>query len=629
MIKTTVGQYLVNDALPAPIRDYNRIYDQKGLDSVLDTLAREYPDQYRNVTKKLSDIGGEVAYRQGGLTFGLEHLLRPAGAEALAKSIDQKAQKIFLDPTLKPAQRKKAIIDLLDSHHDKMHEASYGQALKDRNPLAIQASMGFRGNKSSINSMIGADLLYVDSKGNKIPFPITKSYSQGLSPMQFLASTYGGRSGVISTKLATAEAGALNKQLTQSAHQVMVSRDDEEGDWHKGDTPRGLPVATNDNANVGTLLAHDTAGYKRNTVLTPKILRDLQDRGEDQILVRSPLVGGTPDGGVHARDLGIRNKRGLNPAGSFIGIETGQGIGEPLTQLQLSAKHSGGVTGSAKIGGFKLIESLANPPKQMPYGAAHAQADGSVERIEENPAGGKDVWVGGKKHYVPSQMPLVVKPGDSVEAGDVLSEGVPNPRDVVAHKGIGEGRRYLMRTLHDAYRENGISSKALRRNLEPVVRGLVDHVVMTDFWNDHAPDDVVKYSHIENNWTPRPGYANKSPRASVGKYLEAPVLHHTVGTQIKPSMVPELERFKVGSMLVHDEPPPFKPNLLRATENLQHDDDWQTRLGGQYLQRGLLDATHRGLSSSPTGSSFIPSLIRGDDITSSLNKQPKPFGKMP
>lgn len=1014
MIKTTVGQFLVNEALPAPMRDYNRVYDQKGLDSVLDTLAREYPDKYREVTKKLSDIGGEVAYRQGGLTFGAEHLLRPAGADSLAKSINQKAQKIYLDPSLTPAKRKKAIIDLVRSSQDQMTEASYGQALKDKNPLAIQAAMGFRGNKSSISGMLGAPMLYNDYKGDEIAFPITRSFSQGLSPMQFLASTYGGRKGVLATKMAVAEAGALNKQITQAAHQVMVDRDDEEGDWHKGTTPRGLPVATKDNANIGALLAHDTAGYKKNTVLTPKILRDLQEKGADQILVRSPLVGGTETGGVHARDLGIRNKRGLSPAGTFVGIETGQGVGEPLTQLTLclaegtlvrmadwsvkpieeikagdlvmgsdsfgnvsptrvvntydnglkecvttrfrvgltqemisltstldhkvlgitrywgrkktkvvegvqpvgkkclkfaalmpaaitnsygrqepfalllglllgdgcytrsvnsvhlscydplliddiqgklftiglrasklkhhkgyyqiaqlqdverardpvsgrligmggavnpikkelisrgmygkyahektipedvwqwdqssvaeliagyfatdgsvygvtdssgklgvyvdfgstslqmlntlrqllsvrfgifasppkespagkngrkrslwsvaisrkkevkrffesiplygvkrrtfenllrqkadfdgkdwswffrhsqvpaglvptydievdnqdhlfqlanglivsnSTKHSGGVAGASKVGGFQLIESLANPPKNMPYGAAHAQTDGRVDRITENPAGGKDVWVNNQKHYVPSQMPLKVKPGDEVEAGDVLSEGVPNPRDIVAHKGIGEGRRYLMRTLYDAYRENRVGAKALRRNLEPVVRGLVDHVVMTDFWNQHAPEDIVRYSHIEHNWTPRQGYMNKSPRQAVGKYLEAPVLHHTIGTQVKSSMVPEMERFGVGQVMVHDEPPPFKPNLLRATDNLRHDPDWQVRLGGQYLERGLLDAAHRGLASSTTGTSFIPPLIRGDDLSSSLNKQPKPFGK--
>jgi hypothetical protein len=280
------------------------------------------------------------------------------------------------------------------------------------------------------------------------------------------------------------------------------------------------------------------------------------------------------------------------------------------------------LAGAAKIGGFKLIESLANPPKNMPGGAVHAQEDGIVDRIEENPAGGRDVWINGKKHYVPHYLAMSVGKGDRIEAGDLLSEGLPNPRNVVEHKGLGEGRRYLMNALHSAYKENRISNPGLRRNLEAMVRGMVSHVKMNDFWGGHTPDDVVNYNHIESNWSPRPGFVTKNPRAAVGKYLEVPVLHHTIGTKIRPSMLPEFERFGIDNVAVHDVPPPFKPHLLRATENLQHDENWQVRLGGQYLQRGLLDAAHRGLSSSTTGNSFIPAMIQGQDIAKSLNKQP-------
>lgn len=1397
MLQSTVGQILINEALPPSMRDYNRVYDKEGLNSVLTTLAHEYPEQYREVSKKLADIGGEVAFRQGGLTFSPDHLIRPQAAEALAKNIRQQVIGIYQNDKKSDDQKKKEVIDLLSSSRDKMVESSFGEALKAKNPLAIQASLGFRGDKNSINNQIGASLLYTDYKGDPIPFPITRSFSQGLSPMEYLAATYGARQGVISTKMclhedelvlmadwsskpirsvqvgdrvmgsdrfgrlkptkvtrvfnngvrtcyrylfrvgrsrtrflsltctedhkvlatvkkatgdvkeievreptpltmkearlrdnpvrnsfsawvsrggdsggievpeallaglmigdgcmapsthgsyhfscadkslieetaeylaglgiafvksgtvgydyslnsltrqpfkrdsmgrvlpghansakawlranlgdkkahektlpanvdswdnksvanllggifatdgsistamkgkhvavtlwltsesvvqsvkrlleyrfgiwcssvsevppdnrvnavnslygfslvgyeavkrfsqfiplvgvkkkrltkaltglspgahheyvtckvqgrellgqlptfdievdnedhlfalanglivsnSTAEAGALNKQITQAAHQVMVSHDSDDSDWHKGSQLRGLPVDTADTANVGALLSHDIGGYKRNTVLSPKVLKDLQQQGIGRILVRSPMVGGMPDGGIHARDAGFRNANRLPPANTFLGIESGQSIGEPLSQLQLclaagtmvrmadwsvkaieeiavndwvmgsdvngnvfpvrvantynngvrecvstlfgvggtkerielvstpehkllgvsrrwgpkrsrytrgiqpvntsclsfagqmpsavsndtgksepfalllglllgdgcytvavdsvnfscydtsliedtkdylaalglkaskrkghkgyykiaqiedsprlrskntgrllpmggavnpikkelirrkmigkyahekcfpddiwswnqqsvaaliggyfatdgsvygitsngesydnlgvsftstsitmletlrqllavrfgifatvpnkqtknrkrpawsmsinrtdevvrfhkeiplygikrltferlvanwkptvaknwsmffrksqtpvgplptydievdhpdhlfqlanglivsnSAKHQGGVAGGSKIGGFKLIEALANPPKHMPYGATHAQADGTVDNITTNPAGGHDVFIGGQKHYVSGAMNLRVKKGDTVEAGDVLSDGTPNPREIIRHKGIGEGRRYLMQSLHDAYKENRISSRVLRRNLEPVVRGMVDHVRMTDFWNHNGPDDVVKYSHIENNWQPRPGFVTKLPRQAVGKYLEEPVLHHTIGTQIRPSMLKEFEQFKVGPVMVHHEPPPFEPHMLRATENLQHDPDWQVRLGGQYLQRGLLDAAHRGLSSSPGGTSFIPGLIRGDSLNKPLGK---------
>lgn len=621
MLKSTVGQILINEALPQPLRDYNRTYDQKGLDEVLSSLAHQHPDKYREVSKKLADLGSEIAFREGGLTFGLSHLARPEAASALARQLEEQSNAIYANETMTPEQRKAAIVKLLQDNQSKMVDASHGEALKQGNPLATMASLGFRGNKGSIAGMLGSDVMYSDYKGDPIAFPITRSFSQGLSPMQFLASTYGARQGVVSTKLSTAEAGALNKQLTQAAHQVMVSRDDDEGDWHKGDV-RGLPVSVTDPANVGALLAKDVGEFPRNTVLTPRLLKTLQQQGHEHLLVRSPLVGGTHDGGIHARDAGLRNSNRLPTAGMFLGIEAGQAAGEPLSQMQLSAKHGGGVAGAAKIGGFKLIEALANPPKNMPGGAVHATEDGLIDRIEENPAGGRNVWINGKKHYVPQSLALSVNKGDRIEAGDVISEGMPNPRSVVEHKGVGEGRRYLMQTLHKAYQDNRINSVGLRRNLEAMVRGMVNHVSMTDFWGDHAPGDVVSYNHLESKWSPRAGFMTKSPKAAVGKYLEAPVLHHTVGTKIRPSMLPEFERFGVSNVMVHDSPPPFRPHMLRATENLQHDSDWQVRLGGQYLQRGLLDAAHRGATSNPAGNSFIPAMIQGQDVGKALNKQP-------
>lgn len=834
--------------------------------------------------------------------------------------------------------------------------------------------------------------------------PILKSYAQGLTPFGLFASAFGGRQGVAAVKTATAEAGALNKQITQAAHRVIVSDDTDEGDWYKSDVPRGLPVKVDDPGNVGTLLAHDVGPFKRNTILTPKLMEQMKQQGYEDILVRSPIVGGHADGGIHARDAGVRNRSSLLSKGFVLGVQSGQGIGEPLTQLQLclaggtlvrmadwtvkpieeieigdmvmgsdklgnlaparvvntyrngkrecvktsfgiggtkerielistaehkvagiarywgrkankvipgvlpvgqkclrfsaimpnsvtnsigvdepfalligmllgdgcytasvksvhlschdpllieetsskllqlglkatklrshkgyyhvsqikdierpqhvtggfkslggavnpikkelfrrgmygkyahektipadvwqwnqesvaalisgyfatdgsvfaidneaggkstylsfgsvslpmllelkqllavrfgifaslskghlpklgkrlayqlkitrykevvkfqqsiplygikrktleellkankqvkpkdwslffrksqqpvgvretfdievdnkdhlfqlanglivsNSKKHGGAVGGSRISGFKFIETMANPPKEMPFGATHAQDDGRIEKILDNVAGGKDVYINGKKHYVSSDNQLLVKEGDMIEAGDVISDGTPNPREVVKHKGVGEGRNYLLNTLYKSYRENKIGSKMLRRNLEPVVRGIVNHVQLNDFWNGHAPDDIVNYNYLENKWQPRQGSEMRNISESVGRYLETPVLHYTVGTKIRPSVVNQFKKFKIDSVLTHNEPPPFTPHMLRATDNLQYDPDWQVRLGGQYLQRGLLDAAHRGMTSSPNSTSFMPALMQGKDITKGLTSQ--------
>jgi hypothetical protein len=169
-----------------------------------------------------------------------------------------------------------------------------------------------------------------------------------------------------------------------------------------------------------------------------------------------------------------------------------------------SEKHSGGVaSGRSALGGYDRINLTLNPPKESVAFAAHADEDGRVSHIEEAPQGGHHVFIGATPHYVGPEQNLLVRQGADVEAGDVLSDGLPNPSSVVAHKGIGEGRRYLVHALSNTMRDAGL--RPHRRNLEVLARGLVDHVNMTDFHEDHAPGDIVRYADLERHWQPREG----------------------------------------------------------------------------------------------------------------------------
>jgi len=74
-------------------------------------------------------------------------------------------------------------------------------------------------------------------------------------------------------------------------------------------------------------------------------LKHLKRLGKNRILVRSPLVGGSPSGGIYARDVGIRETGKLPGRGEQVGLQAAQALSEPISQGQLSAKHSGGVAG--------------------------------------------------------------------------------------------------------------------------------------------------------------------------------------------------------------------------------------------------------------------------------------------
>lgn len=610
MLKTTVGQLLLNDALPPEHRDYARTWDKKTTQAVLQRVADEHPDKYKDVSKRLSDLGHQVAYHSGGFSFGLDDMATPPEAHAFRERLRGEIKQIQ-QSKLPDAEKDRRVVEHLGSQSKPFEDVIYKAMREKENPLAMQVASGARGNPGNLRSIVGGDLMYEGHNGKAIPIPILSGYAKGLSPVEYWASTYGTRKGVVDLKMATQNAGYFGKQLNQATHRLVVTdHDAPEGDPHHH---RGMPVDTNDAHNEGALLAREAGRYKRDTVLTPRILAELGTAGHDKILVRSPIAGGPPGGGLYAKDVGIRERGGFSPRGDFVGMAAAQSLGEPVTQSSISSKHAGGVAGAGgAVSGFKYINQLVQVPKVFTEGAAHAQKDGKVSAMWKAPAGGHYIMIGGVRHYVEHGHEPHVKVGDTVEAGDVLSEGLPNPAEIVAHKGIGEGRRHFVHAMRKMYADSGLPYH--RRNGELLARGLINHVRLTDDMGDFINGDVVPYDTLEHTYSPRPGHEITEAKRAVGKYLERPALHHTIGTKVRPSMLPDFERFGVHSLVVHDEPPPFEPEMIRGMEQMSRDPDWMTQHLGSNLQKSLLTSAHRGAVSDEAGTSFVPGLSRAADF---------------
>jgi DNA-directed RNA polymerase subunit beta' len=609
MLATTAGQLLVNEVLPADMRDYTRKLDKKGTAKLLQEVAEKYPDQYREISKKLLDIGKIASTESGGYSFGINALELAPKAAKMREGIRREIDKL-LTSKMSDEDKQQKIVHLLQKNTKDFENAIYEEAVATHNPLAMQILSGARGSPSNLRSNVGGDLLYENHHGQPIPIPVLRSYAQGLSPVEYWAGTFGTRKGVADLKFATQDAGFFGKQLNQASHRLVVTKHDAE---IEDDNIRGVPFPTDDPDNEGALLAQATDGFKRNTLLTPKILAELKSKGHDRILIRSPLVGGPPEGGLYARDVGVRERGSLPPTGDNVGMAAAQALAEPVTQAQISSKHTGGVAGAGSaISGFKYINQLVQVPKTFAGGASHAQIDGKVGAVYDAPAGGKYVMIGGTRHYVATGHEPKVRTGDVVEAGDVISEGLPNPAEIVRHKGIGEGRRYFVDIFRNVYKESGMKNH--RRNIELLSRGLINHVRLIEPMGDYGPDDVVPYDVLEHTYQPRDGHMIVSGRAALGKYLERPVLHHTIGTQVRASMLKDFNRWGIKNVIVHNDPPPFEPQMIRAQETLVHDPDWMTRQLGMNLRKGLLTGAHRGAVSDEASTSFVPNLARSVDF---------------
>ena len=607
MIRTTVGKLIANETIPEEYRDYSAVFDRKFLGAVFEDMAKKKDTQkYKDTVSKTFKVGGDLAYIQGS-SFAIRDLRTDPKVKEQLAAIRARIRELNANKKLTAEQRAKAIQDAVFSRMDSMERTMYDEAIKKNNPFAEQVASGSRGKLGDMRSLMLGDLVMSDHKKRLIPIPILNSYSHGVDPAEFWAGAYGTRMGLLSTKQSTAETGFYGKQLKQAAHKLVVTTNDCK-------TKRGILAPADDKDNVGAVIARDYDGVAAGTVFQPEHMSKLTG----EILVRSPLTCDARSG-VCAKCVGVREFDDFPKIGDNVGMIAAQAISEPTTQLALSAKHSGGKASKTmalgRVHGFDLVNQLVQSPKMFADAALIAKIDGPVNAITDAPQGGKFVTIGNQRHHVAEGFEVLVKPGQMIEAGDILSDGIPNPAELVKYKGLGEGRRRFVDVFKKAYTDNG--GTAHRRNVELLARGLVNHVKVNEIDAGGLPGDIVEYSELEKEYRPRYGAVTVTPTRAVGKYLERPALHYSIGTRVTKSVADKLKDEK--ELVVHDDEPSFQPHFLRAMETLSKDPDWQVRLGGFYLQRGLLSAAQTGAVSKQHSESFIPSLIRGDSFGKELD----------
>lgn len=381
------------------------------------------------------------------------------------------------------------------------------------------------------------------------------------------------------------------------------------------DTANGVDMLVSDRESIGAMLAKGAENYNRNNEVTAKMLTDLTHKGVKHITVRSPMTCQSNrkhhSGGLCQMCVGKREK-GMAAMESYIGLVAGTAVAEPLTESAMKARHSGGAaTSLGGQQGFKLINQLANIPKTFIGKAPLAQADGIVTKLESAAAGGHFITVNNEEHYVGLDQQPTVKLGDRVEEGQALSTGLVDPRDVVKHKGIGEGRRYYMSAMKKAFDDSKLPVN--RRNFELIAKAAIDHVKITDPHGigDYLPDQVVSYSAIEKDYHPRSDAKSMRVDLAYGKYLEKPELHYTIGTKITSPVIEHLKEHHIESVLVHDAHPNFEPVMVRLVDIPEHHDDWMHVLNSTNLAKRFVNMVNKGASSDLKGASPIPGLAYG------------------
>src|SRR5699024_4374341 len=217
-----------------------------------------------------------------------------------------------------------------------------------------------------------------------------------------------------------------------------------------------------------------------NTMITEKIAEKIVSLGIDKVEVRSVLGCHTKHGVCRkCYGMGLATRDEVN-IGESVGIIAAQSIGEPGTQLTMRTIHSGGVAGVADITqGLPRVEELfeARKPKGL---AIITEIAGNVKISEEKKK--KEVIVtskdDSKTYTIPFGSKLRVKDGDTVEAGDPLTEGSINPNDILAIKGAEGVFEYLVQEVQKVYRNQGVDIND--KHIEVIARQMLKKLRVED-----------------------------------------------------------------------------------------------------------------------------------------------------
>lgn len=609
MATTTVGRVVLKFFTPTQFHHLvdETTLDKKGISKLFAELADKAPNEYSKIVSDLTRVGFEISTRQG-TSLTLKDLVSPVDTHKLWNEFETFKDKVEAGNEHKSIKDNK-IFDKYNSMMSGIEKDILAKGLQNNQSLAKIVMAGSRGSPAQYRGTIATQGIVVDANGKpKMDIPIKSSYAEGLSLPEYLATSFGTRSGEVLKKISVAQGGYGSKQFARALMPLQVVEADCE-------TLNGIDVSVEDRESVGAYLAKTVGGYNRNNEITSKMLTDLRHKGVQKINIRSAMTCQSNkkhhSGGLCQLCVGRREK-GMAALDSYIGLVAGTAVAEPLTESAMKARHSGGAaTSLGGQQGFKLINQLANIPKTFIGKAPLAQEDGFVTKLLPAAAGGHFISVNDEEHYIGMDQTPKVKLGERVEQGQVLSSGLVDPREVVKYRGIGDGRKYYMEAMKKAFDDSGLPVN--RRNFELIAKAAVDHVRITDpvGIGNYLPDQVVSYSAIEKDYHPRDSAKMMRTDLAYGKFLEKPELHYTIGTKLNSGVIKHLKEHDVESVLVHDQHPNFEPAMVRLVDVPEHHDDWMHVLNSTNLAKRFVNMVNKGSSSDTKGASPIPGLAYG------------------
>ena len=520
IFETSVGRLLFNSVFPEDYPYVNHEMTVKDLASVVDDLINRYGlDGTPKILDKIKNFGFKYATKSG-TSWGIDEVKVPKekpeivarARAAAAKVLDQ-----YHEGLLSEDERFRKVVEVWQGARNEI-EKVMPSTLDPRGSVYDMMRSGARGSISQIVNMAGMKGLIINTAGRVIDFPIIPSSKEGFSPIEYFVSTHGSRKGLADTALNTAKAGYLTRRLVDVAQDAIITEDDcgeKEGKVVRKENLIGFEIPISRGVR-GRVLAKDivdsngTTLFKRGHLVTKLDARDIEKMGVTEAVVRSPLTCKSLRGicrKCYGADLG-RNQ--LVELGEAVGIVAAQAIGEPGTQLTMRTFHAGGIAsvGGDITAGLPRVEEIFE--RRMPKTPAVVNhGEGQVLSVETHEKERiitmlPDVGAKGKKpaateYSVPIRRIPVVKVGDRVKAGELLTDGSADIAEVFEYGGKDMAENYVINEVSKIYELQGAT--IARKHIEVIIRQMFMRRKVKDAGDTRLPvGRIIEYSAlIEEN----------------------------------------------------------------------------------------------------------------------------------
>jgi DNA-directed RNA polymerase subunit beta' len=340
---------------------------------------------------------------------------------------------------------------------------------------------------TQMRQIAGMRGLVSNPRGDMIPRPIKSNFREGLETLEYFIATPGARKGLVDTALRTADSGYLTRRLVDVAQELIVREEDcgtRLGLWIEnvkrdaGGVRGNLETKLFGRALLNDVELSNGTVLAKNTLVGDIEMEALRDDPKvERVQVRS-VVSCDAVLGVCALCYGRSLATGKSiELGEAVGVIAAQSIGEPGTQLTMRTFHTGGVAGKDIAGGLPRVVELFEA--RTPKGSARLAKATGVVRIGEDEGKGIPITViddKGEEHLImlPSGSRPTVVDGQNIDAGQPVTSGPWDPKEIMEILGIRQTQQYLIEEVQKVYRDQGVSIHD--KHIELIVRQMTRRV---------------------------------------------------------------------------------------------------------------------------------------------------------